>query len=109
MLFYRGGSNIKCIASSTSSKIQVTQKEDIASLATSERVVTITGSLQACTSCVNRILDVMQSYPYIKQYSNVTTSYKKVGTLGKAALFHTHAHQAGSPKPTHTWNIKVRV
>lgn len=109
MLFYRGGSNIKCIASSTASKIQVTQKEDIASLATSERVVTITGSLPACTSCVSRILDVMQSYPYITQYSNVTTSYKKAGPLSKAALFPTHTHQAGSLKPTHTWNLKVRV
>jgi len=107
LLFYRGGSNIRSIASATSSKILVTQKQDIASIATSERVVTITGSLQACTSCVNRILDIMESYPYIIQYSNVTTSYKKVGPFGNPTLFQTHALQAASPKPTQTWDIKV--
>jgi hypothetical protein len=73
----RGGSNIKSIASETSSKIQMTQKEDMASVATSERVVTVTGTLQACTSCICKVLDAMAVQQEVSQYSNMTTSYRK--------------------------------
>lgn len=109
LAFVRGGSNIKAIASSTSSKIQITQKQDIACLATSERVVTITGNLQACTSCINKMLDIMESYPNISQYSNVTTSYKKSGPIVNAALMDKKPSPTASSKfgPVHTWVIEV--
>lgn len=75
--FFRGGANIKTIASSASCKIQISQKEDIATIATLERLVTITGSIEACTSCICKLLDVMGTQPTVSQYQNLTTSYKK--------------------------------
>ena len=57
--FFRGGANIKTIARSASCKIQITQKGDIATVATLEPLVTITGNIEACTSCICKLLDVM--------------------------------------------------
>eukprot|EP00590_Aulacoseira_subarctica_P002282 CAMPEP_0172417850 /NCGR_PEP_ID=MMETSP1064-20121228/4336_1 /TAXON_ID=202472 /ORGANISM="Aulacoseira subarctica , Strain CCAP 1002/5" /LENGTH=433 /DNA_ID=CAMNT_0013156387 /DNA_START=702 /DNA_END=2007 /DNA_ORIENTATION=+ len=77
MIIGKGGANIKTIASSASCKIQITQKEDIATIATLERLVTITGNIEACTSCICKLLDVMATQPTASQYQNLTTSYKK--------------------------------
>jgi hypothetical protein len=49
----------------------------MASVATSERVVTVTGTLQACTSCICKVLDAMAVQQEVSQYSNMTTSYRK--------------------------------
>ena len=88
LIVHRGGSNIKAIASSTNSKIQITQKEDMASVATSERVVTITGNLEGCTACICKLLDAMAAQPNVSQYSNLTTSYKKssVGSMTSSTV-----------------------
>jgi len=111
MIIGRAGTNIKAIASQTNSKIQMTQKEDMASVATSERVVTVTGSLHACTSCIGKLLDAMSIQPEVSQYANMTTSYKKnpssahgeqittIPAQGLSPRFRPHTADALQPTP----------
>uniref|UniRef100_A0A7S0GD86 K Homology domain-containing protein n=1 Tax=Proboscia inermis TaxID=420281 RepID=A0A7S0GD86_9STRA len=105
MIIGRGGSNIKAIAEASKSRIQLTQKEEMASVATSERIVTITSpDVSSCTSCVFRILDGMSENPDLSKYANMTTSYSRIvenSYGGKAAAAAALAHANQSPSTYH--------
>lgn len=92
MIIGKGGSNIKeMVEASGVSSVRLSPKEGFDSStdssgtsaalasATSERIVTISGSdLNCCISCLFIILDGMTSHPDICRYTNMTTSYSRV-------------------------------
>ena len=92
MIIGKGGSNIKqMVEASGVSSVRLSPKEGFDSStdssgtsaalasATSERIVTISGSdLNCCIACLFIILDGMTSHPEICRYTNMTTSYSRV-------------------------------
>lgn len=91
MIIGRGGSNIKSMtAFSGVSSIRLSPRDgklfrstppSTASVvaATSERVVTITGSqISSCITCVHLMLDDIKQNLDVCRYSNMTTSYTKI-------------------------------
>lgn len=105
MIIGRGGSNIKAIAEAYKSRIQLTQKEEMASVATSERIVTVTSpDVSSCASCVFRILDGMSENPDLSKYTNMTTSYTRIvenSYSGKAVAAAALAHTSQQPSAYH--------
>lgn len=77
MLIGRGGSHIKSIAEKSHARIQLAQKEEVASVATNERLVTVTGDIRSSMSCITMILEGIAQNPELYKYSNMTTSYSK--------------------------------
>ena len=109
MLIGRNGMNIKKMKeTSRVSSIRLTAKESdhpntnmrfssesMAIAATSERILSITGSeLNACISCAFLILEGFARHPDICRYANNTTSYSKI-----TSSFHNHygSNQMGYP------------
>lgn len=88
MIIGKSGSNIKHMEETTGvTSVRLSPKESgdmgypIASIvaATSERVVTITGSdAESCLQCLYIIVSGMTTHPDVSRYSNMTTSYSRV-------------------------------
>mmetsp|Transcript_11955 Transcript_11955/g.14935 ORF Transcript_11955/g.14935 Transcript_11955/m.14935 type:complete len:472 (-) Transcript_11955:205-1620(-) len=76
-LIGRGGCHIKSLAEKSHARIQLAQKEEMASVATSERVVTMSGDIRSVLSCVTMVLEGAVQNPELYKYSNMTTSYTK--------------------------------
>ena len=77
MIIGKSGSNIKFLEETTGvSSIRLSPKDEESLVATSERIVTITGSpMDSCLQCVYLVFNGMTSHPEISRYSNMTTSY----------------------------------
>lgn len=102
-LIGRGGCHIKSLAEKSHARIQLAQKEEMASVATSERVVTMSGDIRSVLSCVTMVLEGAVQNPELYKYSNMTTSYTKAvaaSAFNQAAA--ALAEAAGLMTPTGT-------
>ncbi|KAG5185231.1 hypothetical protein JKP88DRAFT_289334 [Tribonema minus] len=68
----RGGSNIKGLSESSGARVSLSQKQTSPS---SERVVTIGGSLGACRLCIDMLLDTLKREPAAAVYTNLSVNY----------------------------------
>ena len=88
MIIGKSGSNIRQMEESSGvTSVRLSPKDIVdpnypsatITSATSERVVTLTGStLETCLNCVYIILDGMTLHPDICRYTNLTTSYSRL-------------------------------
>ena len=88
MIIGKSGSNIRQMEESSGvTSVRLSPKDIVdpnypsatITSATSERVVTLTGStLESCLNCVCIILDGMTLHPDICRYTNLTTSYSRL-------------------------------
>jgi len=103
MLIGKGGNHIKEMSDKSGAKIQLAQKDEATTIATSERVVTITANIDAAITCTMLILDDMISHPDVFKYSNQTTSYSKVVSSEREAKGHSdsNAHDQSRHQRSH--------
>lgn len=107
MIIGRGGSNIKTLKEQFGTHIQLSPKgqdqtmmigRGLATLPTSERIMTITGSnFSSCVNCIRVILNDMALSPELSRYINMTTSYTKnlVATVPVASSYVTAPTASG--------------
>jgi predicted RNA-binding protein YlqC (UPF0109 family) len=91
MLIGKSGSNIKHMEETTGvCSVRLSPKDSIDTgypspsnvVATSERIVTVTGPiLESCWRCLCLVVDAMLVNPDVCRYTNMTTSYTRVGSL----------------------------
>jgi KH domain len=101
MIIGKSGSNIKLMEESTGvSSIRLSAKDENSMVATSERIVTLTGQdVESMLRCCYLVLDGMVAHPEISQYANMTTSYANCMPLGTPPGFHPSTAAVGSISP----------
>lgn len=86
LLIGRSGNHIKSISSASQTRIQLGQKEGISSIATSERIFSISGGKENVAQCVDILLDCIEKEMEevggveensVWRYLNMTTGYNK--------------------------------
>lgn len=86
LLIGRSGRHIKSIATASQTKIQLGQKEEISSIATSERIFSIQGRKENILQCVDILIEVIKKEieevggveeNSVWRYVNMTTGYSK--------------------------------
>lgn len=112
MIIGKAGSNIKFMEESTGvSAVRLSPKDSTevgfptASImaATSERIVTVTGSsLDCCVHCLYLIVDGMVAHPDICRYTNMTTSYSRIMSDTYVASPSNQPVLVSVPSPQHS-------
>eukprot|EP00594_Rhizosolenia_setigera_P002658 CAMPEP_0178952242 /NCGR_PEP_ID=MMETSP0789-20121207/7692_1 /TAXON_ID=3005 /ORGANISM="Rhizosolenia setigera, Strain CCMP 1694" /LENGTH=490 /DNA_ID=CAMNT_0020633243 /DNA_START=700 /DNA_END=2172 /DNA_ORIENTATION=+ len=92
LLIGRSGRHIKSISNSSQTRIQLAQKEEVSSLATSERILSIFGGKENILQCIGLIIDSIEQEMKeiggneensVWRYVNMTTGYSR--RMGPAA------------------------
>lgn len=104
LIIGRGGTTIRYIQEESSARVQITSKENDASKISRERVMTISGTLDACVKASELVFLKMMEDP-LTTYHNKSTSYPRLfpgAKLGEAvnSRVATAANMPGLSLPT---------
>ena len=80
LIIGRGGANIKSIGDASEARVQLSSKEEMNF--TQERVMTVTGAVDACVSAVQMVIEKLMEDEEISQYVNPTTNYDRLLNSG---------------------------
>lgn len=94
LLIGRSGRHIKSISTASQTRVQLGQKEDVSSVATSERIFSVSGGKENVAQCVDILLDCIEKEieeiggveeNSVWRYVNMTTSYSKASIAATSA------------------------
>jgi predicted RNA-binding protein YlqC (UPF0109 family) len=78
MVIGRGGATIKNIAEVSGARVQLSQKDEMASIVTNERSLSISSTdPESVITCVLMIVETLDENPEQSRYINMTTSYSR--------------------------------